>query len=162
MAKFQVSESIDINRPAETVFKYLTDISQAPSWRPNLSIRDFSGEPFDVGTKWSEVTKFMGRDMVVDFEVTGLEAGRKIITRQEGSGVSENLAWNLNVGPDDSCTFTLSFDGELSGWIASLVSGAKEGPICESIKLHTKANSQKGPKQCYATDMKTTSSSWKL
>jgi hypothetical protein len=29
MAKFQISESVEINRPAETVFQYVNAISQA-------------------------------------------------------------------------------------------------------------------------------------
>ncbi|MBK5108629.1 MAG: SRPBCC family protein [Anaerolineales bacterium] len=134
MANFQISKSIDINRPAETVFQYVTDISQAPSWRPNLSVRDFSGEPFEVGTTWSEVTKFMGRDMVVNFEVTALEAGRHVETKQEGGGVSANLVWNFNPGTDNSSTFTLSFDGELSGWIAGLASGLLRNQAQKDMK----------------------------
>lgn len=123
MAKFQISESIEINRPAVTVFQYVTDISQAPSWRPNLSVRNFSGEPVEVGTTWSDVTKFMGRDMVIDVEVTALEAGRYCEMKQEGGVLSANTTWNISPGADDSSTFTLNFDGEISGWLAGLASG---------------------------------------
>ncbi len=134
MAEFQISESIEINRPAEAVFKCLTDISQAPSWRPNLSIRDFSGEPFMVGTTWSEVTKFMGREVVVNFEVTDLEAGQHFVTKQEGAGVSGNLDWNISPGTDGGSTFTLSFDGVLSGWIASLATGMLRNQAQKDMK----------------------------
>jgi carbon monoxide dehydrogenase subunit G len=147
MAKFQISETIEINRPAETVFQYLTDVPQAPSWRPNLSVRDFSGEPFEVGTTWAEVTKFMGREVVVNFEVTALEAGRHFETKQEGAGVSGNLDWNVSPGTDDSSTFTLSFDGELSGWIASLATGMLRNQAQKDMKrdlTNLKSNLESG------------------
>lgn len=123
MANFQISESVEINRPAEAVFQYVTDISQANSWRPNIIVRDFSGDPFEVGTTWSEVTKFMGRDMVVNSEITALEAGRHCEMKQEGAVFSANVAWNFSPGTDDSSRFTLSFDGEMTGWLAGLASG---------------------------------------
>ena len=134
MAKFQISESIDINRPAETVFQYVTDISQAPSWRPNLSVRNFSGEPVEVGTTWSDVTKFMGRDMVVDVEVTALETGRYCEMKQEGGVLSANTTWNISPGTDDSSAFTLSFDGEVSGWLAGLASGILRNQAQKAMK----------------------------
>lgn len=134
MANFQISESIVINRPAETVFQYVANISKAPSWRPNLTIRDYSGEPFGVGSSWSEVSKFMGREMVVDFEVTALENARNIETKQEGAGVSANLTWNFSPVTEDTSTFTLSFDGELSGWIASLATGILRNQARKDMK----------------------------
>ena len=134
MAKFQISESIDINRPPETVYQYVTDISQAPSWRPNLSVRNFSGEPVEVGTTWSDVTKFMGRDMVVDVEVTALETDRYCEMKQEGGVLSANTTWNISPGADDSSAFTLSFDGEVSGWLAGLASGILRNQAQKAMK----------------------------
>jgi carbon monoxide dehydrogenase subunit G len=123
MANFQMSESVEINRPAGAVFHYVADVSQAPEWRPSVSVRDFSGEPMVVGSSWSEVTKFMGRDMVVNMEVTGLEENRQCSLRMDGGVVSGNMTWDFNPGTDDSSTFALSFDGEVTGWLASLASG---------------------------------------
>ena len=123
MAKFQMSDSIEINRRAGAVFDYVTDVEQAPKWRPGLSVRDFSGEPFAVGSTWNDVTKFMGRDMVVNIEVMALEAGRNCEMKMDGGVVSGNLTWDFSPGTDDSSTATLSFDGEMSGWLAGLASG---------------------------------------
>ena len=77
MANFQITNSIGINRSAEAVFQYVTNIAQAPSWRPNLTVKDFSGDPVEVGSTWNDVTKFMGRDMMVKHKVTALEQGRR-------------------------------------------------------------------------------------
>ena len=134
MANFQTSESVEINRPAGTVYNYVTDISQATSWRPNLTVRDFSGEPVEVGSTWHDVTKFMGREMVINVEVTGLEAGQYFEMKQEGGVVSGNITWNFSPSTDDSCTATLNFDGELSGWLASLGSGLLRNQAEKAMK----------------------------
>jgi carbon monoxide dehydrogenase subunit G len=134
MARFQISDSIEINRPAEIVFQYVNDVSQAPSWRPNLSVRDFSGEPFEVGTTWSEVTKLMGRDMVVNLEVTALEAGRHCEIRLEGGAVSGTNTWDISPDAINSCTATLSFDGEISGWLGGLASGILRNQTQRTLK----------------------------
>jgi uncharacterized protein YndB with AHSA1/START domain len=123
MANFQISHSVQIDRSAETVFQYISDISQVALWRPNISVRDYSGDPFGVGTTWSEASTFMGRDMIVAHEVTELDPGRHFTMKQEASVVSGHVTWNLSPDSEDSCTATLSFDGETSGWIANLASG---------------------------------------
>jgi carbon monoxide dehydrogenase subunit G len=123
MARFQVSESVDINHPAKTVYQSVTDISQSTMWRPHVSIMDFSGEPLEVGTTFSEVTKFMGRDMVVNFEVAVFEAGRYCEMKMDGGVVTGNTTWDIRPASADSSTATLSFDGQVSGWIVGLASG---------------------------------------
>lgn len=134
MAKFQISESVHINRPAETVFQYVNDISQSTLWRPDISITDFSGEPFEVGTTWNEVTKFMGRDMVVNFEVTALEAGRKCEMKMDGGAVSGSTTWDINPISDESSTANLSFDGEVTGWMMGLVSSLMRNQAQKDMK----------------------------
>ena len=134
MAKFQISESVEINRPPETVFQYVTDISKASEWRPNLSVEDYSGDPFGVGSTWRDVTKFMGRDMTVDVEITALEAGRHIEMKQEGSGFSGHASWDFSPGPDGSTTATLSFDGEATGWLGGLASGLMRNQAQKTMK----------------------------
>jgi uncharacterized protein YndB with AHSA1/START domain len=134
MANFQISESVEINRPAETVFQYVNDISQATVWRPQISITDYSGEPFAVGTTWNEVTKFMGRDMVVKFEVTALEAGRYCEMKMDGGPVTGNTTWDISPASDESSTAKLSFNGEVTGWMMGLVSGLLRNQAQKDMK----------------------------
>ena len=124
MAQFQISHSVAINRPAETVFQYILDVTKATEWRPSLdAIRDFSGEPIAIGTTWVEVSKFMGRDMLVNLAVTAMEEGRQANLKMEGGGVSGNMVWAVSPDTDESSTFTLSFDGEVTGWLGRLGTG---------------------------------------
>lgn len=124
MAHFQVSQSVTIDRPAETVFRYVVDVTKHTEWRPSLeAIRDYSGEPFAVGTTFSEVSKFMGREMVVDLAVTAMEEDQQADLRMEGGVVSGSMTWAVRPETDANCTFTLSFDGEVTGWLGRLGSG---------------------------------------
>lgn len=124
MAHFQISRSVSIDRPAETVFQYVFDMTKHTDWRPSLEeIRDYSGEPFAVGTTFSEVSKFMGREMVVDFAVTAMEEGRQAELTMDGGVVTGNMAWIINPETDASSTFTLTFDGEVTGWLGRLGTG---------------------------------------
>ena len=134
MAKFQISESVDINRSAETVFQYVNDLSQATAWRPQISIRDFSGEPFEVGTTWNEVTNFMGREMVVSFEVTALEAGRGCEMKMDGGAVIGSTTWDISPISDESSTANLSFDGAVTGWMMGLASGLLRNQAQKDMK----------------------------
>lgn len=124
MAQFQVSHSVKIDRPAAAVFHYALDVTKATEWRPDLeAIRDFSGEPVTVGTTWVEVSKFMGREMQVNFEITAIEDGRQANVKMDGGAVSGNMVWAASPDTDESSTFTLSFDGEVSGWLGRLGTG---------------------------------------
>ncbi len=135
MATFKVSESIEIDRPSAAVFQYVTDIDKAPEWRPTISIRDYSGEPFEVGTTWNEVSQFMGRDVVVSHEVTALDAGRLCEMKQETTGLlSGNIAFLFSGIAEEKSEFTLSFDGEISGWLAGLASGLLRNQAQKTMK----------------------------
>jgi carbon monoxide dehydrogenase subunit G len=103
-------------------------------WRPGVSAQDFSGEPFTVGSNWNDVSNFMGRNMVVKFEVTALEAGRHFETKMDGGVVSGNNTWDFHPGPGDSSTATLSFEGEVSGWLAGLASGLLRNQAQKDMK----------------------------
>ena len=135
MAAIQMSESVEINRPAGTVFQYVTDVKKATEWRPGLNdVRDFSGEPFTVGTSWSDVSKFMGRDIVVNIEVTNLQEGRQANLKMDGGVVSGNMTWEFSPVTDNSSTFTLSFDGDATGWLGRLASGVIRNQAAKDFK----------------------------
>lgn len=147
MAKFQMSKSVEINRSAEAIFQYLSDISQVGSWRPNVTIKEYSGDPFGIGSTWDDVTTFLGRDMVTKTEVTAVEPGRGYTMKQETNGFAGYATWTITPGSGDSCTATLSFEGETSGWMAGLASGLIRNQAQQSMERdlgNLKANLEAG------------------
>ena len=65
-----VETSIIINRPIEEVFAYLTDAGNNPQWDLGLvEVRQTPERPVGVGTRITEVRKFLGRKMETTSEV---------------------------------------------------------------------------------------------
>ena len=76
----RVDAEVVINRPASEVFSYLTDPEKAPEWQSSL-IEAHADGPMQVGTKVTEVRKFLGRRMESALEVTEYEPDRKFSLR---------------------------------------------------------------------------------
>jgi uncharacterized protein YndB with AHSA1/START domain len=66
--------TVTIQRPVEEVFAYLTDVSNVPQWQAGVSKTEReSGEPVAKGTRFTEVRKFLGRELESTLEVTEYE-----------------------------------------------------------------------------------------
>ena len=79
-----VETSIMINRPIEEVFTFLTDARNIPQWDSGLvDIRQTPQSPVGVGTRITEVRKFLGRKMETTSEVVEYEPSTKY-TRKGG------------------------------------------------------------------------------
>ena len=78
----KIKMSIHIERPIEEVFSALSDARTHPQWDPNmLEGRHEPDAPAQLGTKITEVRKFMGRVIETTSELTEFEANRKIVRK---------------------------------------------------------------------------------
>jgi hypothetical protein len=80
-----VEKSIQINKPVEEVFAYTTNIDNTTKWQDGVESIEVEGDPNAVGGKYTEVRKFLGREMKTSLEITAYEAGAgrgSIPTRQ--------------------------------------------------------------------------------
>jgi carbon monoxide dehydrogenase subunit G len=74
MAKIEVSTMVD--RPAETVFKFMIDMSNGPKYDPGIvSVKQTSEGPLVVGTTFEANRKKEGK---VSFRTVEYDPGRKI------------------------------------------------------------------------------------
>jgi uncharacterized membrane protein len=109
-----VETTVDIGRPPEDVFAVLADIPNSPEWiAPVIAVRDFSGEPVGVGTTYTQVTKFLGKEFTIDVEVTDFEPDERYGERFAG-GIPGDMAITLNA-VDGGTRLHLHFEGEPSG-----------------------------------------------
>ena len=82
----KVEASVDINRPIEEVFAYVTDPTKAPEWSSlTLESRLEGGGPIGVGSRIRAIGKFLGRRVESTAEVTRYEAPT-IFSMREISG----------------------------------------------------------------------------
>lgn len=87
MSGIDVSVEIDVEAPPGEVFAYLEDAENNTEWIPNMvSCRWTTDPPIGVGSKYEQLSKFLGREIKTSFEVTRHEPGRLItIESREGS-----------------------------------------------------------------------------
>lgn len=70
--------SVDVERPTDEVFTYLTDPEKLPQWQTMiLEASKQTPGPVSEGTKLSQVGKFLGRRIEMDVEVTRFEPNQR-------------------------------------------------------------------------------------
>jgi len=71
----KVENSVTINRPLEVVFQYVTDADSSAKWQNGVEAVEYEGEQ-KVGSQYTEVRKFMGREMRTTLEITAMETNQ--------------------------------------------------------------------------------------
>jgi len=116
MAEYHETATIILNVPIQTVFDFVTDIENLPNWAGAFDeIRDFSGNPVGIGSTWTSISKFMGREVVSQNCVTEWHEPQRVvfsIKNMAGDGLN---TWSLEALDDNQTRFTLQLDGEAKG-----------------------------------------------
>jgi carbon monoxide dehydrogenase subunit G len=105
-----VDFTIDIARPPEDVFAYITDLDNVREWQPATEeIRRETEGPMQVGTTYVQAMRMMGRRLETRIEVTELDPPSRFAIRTNGGPVSFRITHHF----DASGTGTrLRVDGE--------------------------------------------------
>jgi uncharacterized protein YndB with AHSA1/START domain len=73
----QVERSVVINKPVAVVFAFASDNANTAKWQGGVESVIPDGPPNVVGSKYTEVRKFMGQEMKSTLEVTAYELNVK-------------------------------------------------------------------------------------
>jgi len=73
----QVELTIEISRPPDDVFEYLTDVKHLTRWQKSLLDARADG-PLREGTRIVEKRSLFGREAETELEVTALEPARRL------------------------------------------------------------------------------------
>ena len=74
-----VEKSINIQRPVEEVFNYVSNLTHSAEWQRGLTeVRRITEQPLGVGTRYALVRTFMGRKMEANNEITEFTPGVKV------------------------------------------------------------------------------------
>ncbi|MBA3383240.1 MAG: SRPBCC family protein [Actinobacteria bacterium] len=76
----EVEHTVEIDRPAEEVFEYLTDVSRLPEWQSSAVSAELDGA-LRKGARVREARTFMGRRAASTLEVTEYEPPRRFSLR---------------------------------------------------------------------------------
>jgi uncharacterized protein YndB with AHSA1/START domain len=75
-----VEHTVEIDRPIEEVFAYLTDVERLPEWQASVSEVHADG-PVGAGSRFRDVREFMGRRAASTLEVSTYEPPRRFSLR---------------------------------------------------------------------------------
>ena len=105
----RVETSVVINRPAEEVWAFLDDMSNNTRWQSGLIETGFtSGERMDVGARWREVRRFLGRRLESEFECTEHDPGKRFAFKSlSGPFPIQGLARHQSVEGGTKITLTV-------------------------------------------------------
>jgi len=93
----RVEESIEINRPLQEVFNYVSDVGNYPTWMAHaLDVRKDTAGPPQQSDRFTLAIKSLGRRFETPYERTYYEANRQYTDRAVGGPVP-NQRWE--------CTF---------------------------------------------------------
>ena len=93
----RVEESIEINRPLQEVFNYVSDVGNYPAWMADaLEVRKDTAGPLHKSDRFALAIKSVGLRFDTPYERTSYEANRRYTDRAVGGPVP-NQRWE--------CTF---------------------------------------------------------
>ncbi len=89
----KVEKSIVIDRPAEEVFAFVADQTNAPRWQSGLvEVRRTTAGALGIGTQHAFVRKFMGRRLEANNEYIAYEPNETIVFRKLKAPQGTDLA----------------------------------------------------------------------
>lgn len=128
-----VERTIVIHRPAEDVFAYVSDQTNAPRWqRGLLEVQRTTAGPIRLGSRHDVVRTFMGRRLTVSNEYTRYEPNTLVAF--EWSGTTPGHA-SYTVEPVATESAKLIARIELSaGILAPLVAAVLRGEVAGNLR----------------------------
>src|ERR671911_684738 len=86
----RVEENIEINRPLQEVFNYVSDVGNYPKWMAHaLEVRKDTPDPPQQGDRFTLAIKSVGRRFETPYERTSYEPNRQITDRAIGGPVPD-------------------------------------------------------------------------
>lgn len=96
-----VTSQVYINRLAADVFDFISNPENNPQWQNGMqSCEITSDRPLGLRSTYHQKAKFLGRDIISNFEITAFEPGRMIC----GDTVESSfpISFTRTVDPDES------------------------------------------------------------
>jgi uncharacterized membrane protein len=112
----ETSTSIEIRRPADEVFGFVSEFENNPRWqRGQRSCTWTSPPPLAVGSTYEQHARFLGRDLVNSFRVVELEAGRRVRFTSTGGTFPLTITRTVESLGDSCARFTEHVAGDPRG-----------------------------------------------
>lgn len=109
---------LDINQPCAVVWEYMENAEHNPEWLENMQTAQWTTEPpIRVGSRYEQVARFLGKEVRTNFEVTKLDAGRRItISSLPGSSFPITITRTVEPIDDHRCRVRETAEGDAGGF----------------------------------------------
>lgn len=109
----RMRSSIEIERPADAVFNVISDFSRNPEWQGGMRSAEWTSEPpIGLGSTHAQVARFLGRDVVTNFEVVAFEPGRSVTIESRRSSFPIRVTRSVEPITADRCAVSADVSGE--------------------------------------------------
>ena len=109
MAGRELTVSRVVHASPDAVWQVLTDVEGAPTTLRGVTrVEIHSGSSYDVGTRWSETRKILGREETQTMEVIECVPPRRTVVESRSSGVLYRTVFTLEP-VDDGTELTVCF-----------------------------------------------------
>jgi hypothetical protein len=127
----QVETGVQIQLPSDIVFAYISNFELNPTWQSGMVEAKFMSEPpLRVGSTYEQVSKFLGRKIVSEFEVIAFEPGHMV--KATTTSGSFPITFTRTVESEgDGCRVSAVIEGDASGFFK----------LAEPIMAHLVQNS---------------------
>lgn len=111
------ARSIEIERPAEAVFDFVTDFPKNPTWQRGMqSCRWTSEPPLQVGSTYEQHARFLGKDLYQSFAVVELDPGRRIKFTSTSGSFPITVTRTVDAVGESRARFTEAVEGDARGF----------------------------------------------
>lgn len=113
----KVEVSIQIQRPAEEIFAFISDFAHNPDWQSGMVSCRFTSEgPLRVGSTYVQEARFMGRTIESTFEVLEYDPGHMVKTASTGGSFPISFQRIVEAQPDGSALVSAIITGDATGF----------------------------------------------
>jgi uncharacterized protein YndB with AHSA1/START domain len=101
MAGRELTVSRVVHASPEEVWQVLTDLEGAPTTLRGVTrVELLDGAAYDVGTRWTETRKILGKEETQTMEVTGCDPPHRTVVESRSTGVLYRTVFTLQPAED--------------------------------------------------------------
>jgi uncharacterized protein YndB with AHSA1/START domain len=110
-----IARRVTVDRPVDRVFRYLGDFTTTTEWDPGTVRTTLENGDGGVGTRYRNVSRFLGREAELTYVVEELAPNRRVRLRGENKAVVAHDVMTFMSTPSGGTTVSYRAEFELKG-----------------------------------------------
>src|SRR5215207_7978283 len=122
------SDSVVIERPPQEVFAYVSDLQNIPEWGAlSGEMRKETEGPPEVDARYTADLTFLGRRLMIPYEVSAYEPPRLFVFRSLGGPFHDKYTYTFEEEPGGGTRFSMAIEMRPEGFLRVT------GPLLEQM-----------------------------